>query len=80
MKKIISLVCVLALALSLAACGKFTCENCGEKKSGKQYTVEVFGEKAKVCKDCKAEIDALLGELEDLEDLDLEDVDLSDFE
>ncbi len=51
MKKIIALVSLLVLVLSLSACGKFTCESCGRESSG-GHSVEVAGQKAKVCDDC----------------------------
>ncbi len=69
MKRIFcSVVLLLATMLLLVGCGKFTCDICEEEKSGKQYTEEVLGEEVVICKDCKAELDELEKELEDLGD------------
>lgn len=60
MKKLICvLLLVSVMATLLTACGKFTCDLCGEEKSGKKYEREVLGETIDICKDC-------YGELEDL--------------
>ena len=60
MKKIISIVALLlALTFVLTACGKFTCDLCGEEKSGKKHEETVFGQELVYCDDC----------YEDLEDL-----------
>ena len=67
MKKKISLVlAMIMVSLSLTACGKFTCDMCGQEKSGKNYSVEVMGEKASVCKECYDEIKELQKEMQDL--------------
>ena len=67
MKKIIcSIVLVLATMLLLVGCGKFTCELCGEEKSGKQYTEEILGEEVVYCSDCHEELEELGDDLEDL--------------
>ena len=53
MKKLISVIClVLVLVTMLAACSKFTCDVCGEKKSGKKHEEKVLGEKVVYCDDC----------------------------
>ena len=60
MKKKISLLLIaIAACLSLTACGKFTCDICGEEKSGKSYTTELFGEKIVMCSDCHDTLRAL---------------------
>lgn len=51
MKKIIALVCLAVMLLTFTACGKFECESCGRESSG-GHTIEVMGEKGKVCDDC----------------------------
>ena len=84
MKKIISvLVLVVAMGTMLTACGKFTCDSCGEKKSGKKYTIDIFGEELDVCSDCNDEFNEGMGELEDslneLEDS-LEELDSLEFD
>lgn len=63
-KKIIVLLCAASTVLSLAACGgKFTCDLCGEEKSGKKHTSEVLGEEVTICDDCYGDIEDLGGAL-----------------
>ena len=63
-KKMLSLALILTLMmLTLTGCGKFTCDLCGEEKSGKSYTASVLGEEVTICKDCKTELDELKNEL-----------------
>ena len=50
MKKILVAVLVLAMTLTLAACGKVECDLCGEMKTCK--TTSVLGEEINVCNDC----------------------------
>ena len=74
MKKIIcSIVLILATMLCIVGCAKFTCDICGEEKSGKQHEEEFLGEKIVYCDDCYKELEELEKELEDaagdLEDL-----------
>lgn len=74
MKKIIcSIVLILATMLCIVGCAKFTCDICGEEKSGKQHEEELLGEKIVYCDDCYKELEELEKELEDaagdLEDL-----------
>ena len=60
MKKIIACaVMMLALVLTLASCGKFTCDLCEEEKTGKQYKYEVLGEEGICCEDCHEELEEL---------------------
>ena len=60
MKKMMRLTVLLALlATLLCGCGKFTCDFCGEEKSGSKQTVEFLGEKIDICKDCKKGLDEL---------------------
>lgn len=67
MKKKISLVLITLVAtLSLTACGKFTCDLCGEEKSGKSYSYELLGSKLTICNDCYKEIKDLYSDLEGL--------------
>ena len=62
MKKMVRFAAMLMLlATLLCGCGKFTCDLCGEEKSGKKYTESFFGEEIEYCKDCKNELDSLLG-------------------
>lgn len=72
MKKrlVISLAVVTVLASAFVGCGKkVTCEECGEKKTGKTY--EIMGEKVDLCNDCYKEYEDMIKALEALEDLDL---------
>ncbi len=60
MKRLISIaVLTVIIATMFAACSKFTCDICGEKKSGKKYTDEILGEKVTYCKDCHDGLEAL---------------------
>ena len=53
MKKLIGVIALAAIVVSmLAACGKFTCDICGEEKSGKKHEEEVFGMEVVYCDDC----------------------------
>lgn len=65
-KKISLLLTIVSLTFLLTACGKFTCELCGQEKSGKSYTAEFMGEKVTVCQDCHDEIKELQKEMQDL--------------
>lgn len=65
-KKITVLLLTVATVLSLTACGKFTCDNCGEEKSGKSYKVKVASEEVTLCKDCKKEWDEFQKELKNM--------------
>lgn len=52
-KKIIALLLTVATVVSLTACGApFTCDLCGEEKTGKKYTEEILGQKITYCQDC----------------------------
>jgi len=60
MKKLISLILlVVVFATMLTACGKFECDICGEEKTGKKYTEELFGEEINICKDCHDDLEDL---------------------
>lgn len=66
-KKISVLLLTMAAVLSLSACGgKFTCDGCGEEKSGKSYKATFLGEELTLCKDCKKEIDEAKKELQNM--------------
>lgn len=53
MKRIVTLALAGIMAVGmLASCGKFTCDLCGEEKSGKKYETEMLGTKITICKDC----------------------------
>lgn len=58
-KKITALGLIIVFLFSLVACGKFTCDGCGEEKSGKSYKATFLGEEGTFCKDCKKELDEL---------------------
>ena len=51
MKKVLMLVLVLAMTLTLAACGKVECDLCGEMKSCK--TATILGEEINICGECR---------------------------
>ena len=51
-KTLIIIAAILVMALTLGACGKFTCDVCGKEKSGKKHTQKLFGVKVTICDDC----------------------------
>ena len=51
-KKIIAIMLTAATVLSLTACGKFTCDICGQEKSGKKHTESILGQELTICNDC----------------------------
>lgn len=60
MKKFVLLVVLVAMVSTLlCACGKFTCDGCGEEKSGKKHKVEFMGEEGVLCDDCYETWEAL---------------------
>ena len=60
MKKIICLILVvLTMCSLLAACSSFTCDICGEKKSGNKNTENILGEEIVYCDDCKNQLEQL---------------------
>ena len=61
MKKIvIALLLVVALVVSLAACGeKFVCDLCDEEKTSTKHEMELLGEKIVYCDDCAEELEEL---------------------
>lgn len=60
-KKIIALLLTVTTVISLTACGKpFTCDLCGEEKTGKKYTETVYGEEVTYCQDCRKELEEVL--------------------
>ena len=62
MKKLISIAALtLIIATMFTACSKFTCDSCGEKKSGKKHTIELLGEKATICDDCNDLMENAIG-------------------
>ena len=64
MKKLICIVLlVVVMATMLTACGKFTCDFCGEEKTGKKYERELLGQEVDICKDCYEELEELAGSL-----------------
>lgn len=68
-RKITASLLIVLTVLSLAACGKaFTCDLCGEEKTGKSYTESVLGTEITYCKDCHDELEALGNELKGLLD------------
>lgn len=64
MKRLISiLLLVVVLATMLTACGKFTCDMCGEEKSGKKHEESMLGESIVICDDCYKALEDLAGAL-----------------
>lgn len=62
-KKIIAILTLLALLLSLAACGdkSFKCGICNEEKTGKSYKSQLMGEEITICEDCYKETNGFVG-------------------
>ena len=74
--KLIAIASLAVIAVSvLAGCGgaKFTCDNCGEEKTGKKYSKEVLGETVTYCGECKEEVESMIEFIEALGNLDLSD-------
>lgn len=64
-KKIIALLLTVTTVVSLTACGKpFTCDLCGEEKTGKKYTETILGTEITYCQDCYKELKELSDILE----------------
>lgn len=61
MKKILTIVCIMAVAMSITACSIFTCDLCGKEKSGKKYEGS-FG--TEICKDCHDDLEKLEKDIE----------------
>lgn len=60
MKRIISFVLMLTLVASLlVGCGSFRCDLCGQEKTGKKYTEDVYGTSITYCGDCKDALEEL---------------------
>ncbi|MDE7298094.1 MAG: hypothetical protein K2N94_04605 [Lachnospiraceae bacterium] len=51
-KRFLAVLLVTVSLLSLAGCGKFKCDMCGEEKSGKKHEQTVLGETLTICDDC----------------------------
>ena len=69
MKRKITLLLALATMVgALAGCGKFTCDICGQEKSGKSYKSEFLGQEIVMCQDCKDDFDAIQDGFEDITD------------
>lgn len=60
-KRVAAVVMLMALMLTLTACGKFTCDICGQEKGGKKHENDMLGEKIVMCDDCFKELAALGG-------------------
>ena len=51
-KKMIALLLTVTTVISLTACGKpFTCDLCGEEKTGKKYKETILGTEITYCQD-----------------------------
>ena len=62
MKKFVTFVLLGALLATLTACsGSFTCDLCGEEKSGKKHTSKEAGIEMTVCDDCYKGLNELFG-------------------
>lgn len=59
-KKLIALLLTVTTVISLTACGKpFTCDLCGEEKTGKKYRETILGVEVIYCQDCYKELKEL---------------------
>lgn len=58
-KKIVAALLATITILSFAGCGKFTCDLCGEEKSGKKHEETMLGETVTICDDCYKELEDL---------------------
>ena len=69
LRKIVVAALLMAMLLTLCACGKFECATCGEEKSGKRYKEEFLGKEILICKDCHEkgeEINDIVNDIGDL--------------
>lgn len=66
MKKLALVLVLLLTVVTLVSCGKFTCDLCGEEKSGKQHKEEILGEEIVYCQDCYDDLEELKDGLGDL--------------
>lgn len=62
-KKITAVLLTVATVLSLTACGKFTCDMCGQEKSGKKHTESLLGQEITICDDCYKGVEDLANTL-----------------
>lgn len=58
-KKIVVAIVTVVMALSMVACGSFTCDLCGQEKSGKSHKQNIFGEEIVICNDCVEGVSSL---------------------
>lgn len=62
MKKFVAFVLLGALLAMLTACSSsFTCDLCGEEKTGKKHTNKESGIEMTVCDDCYKSVNELFG-------------------
>lgn len=55
-KRIMALLLTALTVVSLTACGEpFTCDICGEEKTGKKHSETILGEEIIYCNDCYKE-------------------------
>ena len=59
-KKIVIALMLVVMAMSLTACGKFTCFFCGEEKIGKRHT-SAWSDEIVVCHKCYKELEEAYG-------------------
>lgn len=60
-KRFLMLIVTLLSALLLTGCGKFTCDLCGQERTGKKYKTEVLSHEVTICKECHDNIESLFG-------------------
>lgn len=66
-KRLVASLLTVAAVFSLTACGKtFTCDICGEEKTGKSYTETVLDVKVTYCRDCHDKLEELGNELKNM--------------
>lgn len=54
-KMTLALVMIPVLS-SLTACGRSTCNLCGNEKSGRSHKTAVFGQEIMICNDCYSDL------------------------
>ena len=61
--RILAILLIVLVLLSLCACGKFTCDLCGQEKTVRKHNEKILGQKVVICSDCYKELKELAKEI-----------------